>query len=187
MKRKTTTRPAWFKEFNKKIVARELATCADSSGKAKTLFGAGAIMGHVFCELDQQREDYSAAHPGAEAVHAFNERRQWLAERIGKAAFMRKADAVEFLGGVLAELKRRKPQRGYDGTDVTWTLFQKNLSAILACRSTRKVADLVEKHLPQERVARWTKDGRIAFHQRVRMFCKRIGFTPSKRGRPSKK
>jgi hypothetical protein len=100
---------------------------------------------------------------------------------------MREDDAVEFLSGILAEMKRCNPSRGYEDAAVTKQLFQQHSIRLLACRTTREVADLVMSHLSPEIVARWTEDQRIAFYKRVRMYCRRIGWTPSRRGRPAKK
>ena len=187
--RRERTKAIQLKDFRtqviERVVERKNSTCADRSGKAGTLFGWGAYYGHTLRELDRRRKNYSATYPGAKVVNDFNARRTEVAEEIGSAALMCEADAVEFLSGILAELKWREPKRG-NYADVIWRVFRDNTVAVLMCPTMRHVADLVKLQLPPEKVERWTKREHVEFYNSVRMFCQRIGFSPAKPGRPRK-
>jgi uncharacterized protein YchJ len=205
--------PAWFTRLCKTLIARERSAFLPG-GKHETLKHAGAIMGHMFCDLDQFHKDDSKAQPTAQAREDLAKRRAWLGVNVGKAAaYMSKTDATEFFSGFLSELKRRSPCRGYGYAAVAEHLFLNHIGAVTRCDTQREVADLVKSHLPPEQRARLAEDRhtalsptaseedrhaevsrkamaeaqRIAFYKAVRMFCNRIGFTPAKRGRPPKK
>jgi hypothetical protein len=177
----------WFENFRTQLLNRAFANHFAGRGryhaKMNPYWVAGTTAGLALCVFDQQREDYSAKPPSAEDLRASNEEQWSLLYEIGSVAWMRKADAVQFLSGVLSELNRRVALRGHDADVILRVLKSEE---VLECPTMRHVADLVKRQLPPEKVGRWTDDQHKAFYNRVRMFCQRMGFTPSKPGRPNK-
>ncbi len=78
------------------------------------------------------------AQPTAQAREDFDKRRAWLAVNVGKAMYMSKTDAVEFLSGLLSELKRRKPRRGHGYAAVAEQVFLNHIAAATRCHTREK-------------------------------------------------
>jgi hypothetical protein len=173
--------PPWFNDFLDHSLNRAIANHYAGRGryhaKMNPYWNAGASAGLGLCNIYGTRKIY------AEDLRAFNEQQWWLFNEIGAVAWMRKADAVAFLSGLLSELNRRVPLRG-NYTDVILRVL--GGKEVWACPTMRHIADLVKRQLPPEVVKRMTKKQHVEFYNSVRMFCKRMGVTPSKRGRPKK-
>jgi hypothetical protein len=183
-RRRTDTAPDWLREFCRRESER---TTPIPKGGTSADYRQGALTGHQLRELFAALESPSGAPPAEHHARMFNESRRWLSDQIGTAAMKpSRQQAADYLRGVLFGLTFTMPATGDADTDQLRKIFFEHIGEIETCRTQADVAKVFKQHLPQDKVKRWNTDQAAAFDNRVRTFCRRIGFQPAKRGRPTK-
>ena len=183
VKRRTDKAPDWLREFCRRESER---TAPIPKGATSNDYRQGALTGHHLREMFGALESPRATAPDPHHARLFNESRRWLSDQIGAAAMKpSRHQAADYLRGVLFGLTFTVPAIGDAGTEALRRIFFEHLAEIETCRTQKAVADIFKRHLPQDTVKRWNTDQAAAFNNRVRTFCRNIGFRPAKRGRPT--
>jgi len=177
---RTDKAPDWLREFCRREAER---TAPIPKGAASNDYRQGALIGHNLRAMFTALE----SPPAHNQARTFNEARRWLREQVGALAMLPTRDrAAQYLRGILFGLTFEIPERGDTDTDAMRRIFFEYWAEIEVCRTQKAVADVFKRHLPQGKVKGWSTDQSAAFNNRVRTFCRLIGFRPAKRGRPTK-
>lgn len=174
--------PAWLVKYVERQSRLERPTSTNASPDFQRGEKLGQDLRAMYDAVDQRIESAELTH----RQKLVNTLLRQCGEGLAHVSLDRDAQ-VEFLRGVLAGVTNAIPVRGDELTDQINNIVFNRWNSLATCRTRREIVDMVKAHLPQKNVNRWSLEQHAAFAKRIEQLCRRIGFSPARRGRPASK